>query len=343
MSAILIRGIGAVSPAGWGVPALRDALEKEIALPTQPIVRPGWTQPLLNRPVPPCTTRPACLSYPRLRRTGALTHHVVASAFEAMGEDAAKIQAGKIRIGIIVCLMAGNVAYSRRFYEETLRDPASASPMIFPETVFNAPASHLAACLNSTQATHTIVGDDGTFLQGVALGADWIANGQVDSAVVIGAEEMDWIVADALRLFHPQTIHGAGAGALYLTATPGEPTLAKLNCVTDSFLFTADQSRADAARNMRAQLPSCVLREVLCPSTQGISKLDAPEHHAWLDWQGPRRLTRTVLGQAFAASAAWQCVAACDAIQCAAFSAANVSVLGVNQQAIGARFARTAF
>jgi len=343
MSSVWVRGIGAVSPAGWGVPAMRDALEKDVPIATQAMARPGWEQPLFIRAVPPRATRPDFLAHPRLRRTGSLTHHVVASALEAMGADAAGVQAGTIRLGIIVCLMAGNVAYSRRFYEETLRDPAIASPMVFPETVFNAPASHLAACLNSTRVSHTIVGDDGTFLQGLALAANWLADGQVDAAVIIGAEEIDWIVADALRLFHPQLVHGGGAGALYLSATPSASALAELTGITDSFLFTVDQNRAEAARKMRAQLPPGAPGELLCPGTQGIPSLDAAERDAWQGWPGSRRHTKTILGQAFAASAAWQCVAACDAIQCGGFPAASVSVLGANQQAIGARFVRAHF
>jgi hypothetical protein len=39
------------------------------------------------------------------------------------------------------------------------------------------------------------------------------------------------------------------------------------------------------------------------------------------------------------AAAAWQCVAACDAVAAGRFAAANVSLVGSNQQAIGARFA----
>jgi hypothetical protein len=39
------------------------------------------------------------------------------------------------------------------------------------------------------------------------------------------------------------------------------------------------------------------------------------------------------------AAAAWQCVAACDAVANGRFAAANVSLVGSNQQAMGARFA----
>jgi hypothetical protein len=38
------------------------------------------------------------------------------------------------------------------------------------------------------------------------------------------------------------------------------------------------------------------------------------------------------------AAAAWQCVLACDAVADGRFAAANVSLVGSNQQALGARF-----
>src|SRR2546422_11673924 len=66
---IFIHGIGAVSPAGWGVAALRAALDKGEPLPVKEIARPGWTQPLRVRQVPPANPRPAFPNHPRLRRT----------------------------------------------------------------------------------------------------------------------------------------------------------------------------------------------------------------------------------------------------------------------------------
>ena len=42
------------------------------------------------------------------------------------------------------------------------------------------------------------------------------------------------------------------------------------------------------------------------------------------------------------AAGAWQCVAACDAVASGRFAAATVSLVGSNQQAIGARFVRAA-
>ena len=106
-------------------------------------------------------------------------------------------------------MLAGLVTYSRRFYEEVLRDPATASPLIFPETVFNAPASHLAAYLGSTAPNCTLVGDDGMFLQGLALAAQWLMEDEIDGCVVIGAEELDWLVP---------TRYGSFPGLMFIAA-----------------------------------------------------------------------------------------------------------------------------
>jgi 3-oxoacyl-[acyl-carrier-protein] synthase III len=194
---------------------------------------------------------------------------------EALGDDAARAQTGSLRLGIVVCVLAGSVAYSRRFYEETSRDPATASPVIFPETVFNAPASHLAAYLGSTGASCTVVGDDGAFLQGLAMASDWLLRDEADGCIVVGAEEMDWIVSDAVRLFHRDVIQGDGAGAIYIRRNDAPGAIAALAGITDAFPFTRTQSRIDAARRMRAQFPAGGAHDVLCLGTQGLTRADA--------------------------------------------------------------------
>jgi hypothetical protein len=337
MSRIFVCGLGAVSPAGWGVDKLCAALDQGEPIAAQALTRPGWEKPLRVRTVPPPETRPIFFTHPRLRRASVITHHTVAAALEALGDDVAQIQSGKLRLGIIVCTMAGSVAYSRRFYEEVLREPATASPAVFPETVFNAPASHLAAYLETSAASYTLVGDDGTFLQGLAVAADWLDEGRADGVVVIGMEEMDWLVADAMKLFQREAIHSAGAGAIYLRKEKTGAAGAELAVVTDPFLFTQDQTRVEAAQKMRSQLPSVAAGELLCLSAQG-PRAAAAENLAWRDWSRDRLALKPILGEAFSASVAWQCVATCAAIARGQFSAVNVSVVGANQQAIGARF-----
>ena len=64
------------------------------------------------------------------------------------------------RTALIFAISNGGVIYTKRFYHEVVESGAqAASPLLFPETVFNAPASHLAAILGITGASYTLVGD----------------------------------------------------------------------------------------------------------------------------------------------------------------------------------------
>ncbi len=341
MSRVVIKGWGAVSPAGWGVGPFRQALIEGRPLPTRPLPCPDANKTAPVRTVPLPAPKPAFLAHARLRRTSPIAQYAVGAAVEALGPDQAALDNHSLRLGIVLCVMAGCVNYSRRFYGETLKDPERASPMLFPETVFNAPASHLAALLGTTGLNYTLVGDPGTFLQGLALAADWLAQDEVDGCLVIGAEEIDCLVTQAFRLFDAQGITAEGAGALYLSREPGQQAALELDAITDPQVFCRGRDRAQAARRMRKQLSSGSPAWLLCDGLQGIPRLDQPEAAVWADWPGRRVSPKLVCGEAFTAAAAWQCVAAVDALSRQAdLSAAAVSVVGCNQQAIAAQFTR---
>jgi 3-oxoacyl-(acyl-carrier-protein) synthase len=338
MSELFIRGLGAVSPAGWGIPDLRSSLEAADPLPLQELQRPGWEKSLRVRKVPASVTRPSFLAHARLRRTSPISHYAVSAALEALGDDAPEITAGSLRVGIVMCVMSGCVNYSRRFYDETLRDPATASPLVFPETVFNAPSSHLAALLGTTALNYTLVGDPGTFLQGLALAAQWLTDTNFDGCLIVGAEELDWLTADAYRLFSREIILSEGAGAIYLSREAGRGAAVKLGAITDSHLFHDRASQISAALRMRSQLPSGCAADLLSDSRTGIPKLDRGETKAWNSWPGKRLSPKAILGEGLMAAAGWQTIAAVDALQRGRSTNAFVSVVGCNQQAIGARF-----
>ena len=338
MSPISIQGCGAVSPAGWGVKALREALQKDEVIPCRDLQRPGWSKPLRVRQVPAANPRPSFLSHPRLRRTSPISHYLVAAGLEALGDETKLVQDGTVRLGIVVCVLSGCVNYSRRFYDETLRNPSTASPLVFPETVFNAPSSHLAALLGTAAINYTLVGDPGTYLQGLALGAQWLTEDSVDGCLVIGAEEMDWLTSDAVGHFTRAIILGEGAGALYLKREASSDAQAMLSAITDSTLIFDRSSRQVAAEQMRARLPVGRPGDLLCDGLHGHRRLDQVEALVWKDWPGSRLSPRTILGEGMAASAAWQCVAAIDSLGQGRYAAANVSIVGEDQQAIGARF-----
>jgi hypothetical protein len=338
VSGVFVHGVGAVSPAGWNADFLHAAVSKQtVSAPVQ-VSRPGWPHGIQVRRAPSPAPKPAFLAHARLRRSSPISHFAVSAALEALGPDAEAVSAGTVRLGIILCVMSGCVNYSRRFYDEVLKDPVTASPLVFPETVFNAPCSHLAALLGARGITYSIVGDPGTFLQGLALAGEWLVNKEVDGCLVIGAEEGDWITADAFRHFSRQLILSEGAGALYLKlgAPTGLPL--ELKGVTDSYSFFNHETRLAAAKKMRAELPSGSSDDLLSEGTQAIPVLDAPENRVWQNWPGKRLGVKRYLGEGLTAAAAWQCVAGIRMIQSQGCSSLLVSVAGCNQQVIGAHF-----
>jgi 3-oxoacyl-(acyl-carrier-protein) synthase len=108
--------------------------------------------------------------------------------------------------------------------------------------------------------------------------------------------------------------------------------------VTDAHLFHDRPASIQAALRMRADLPAGNSRELLCDSRTGIPELDRAETKAWNSWPGQRVSPKVVLGEGLAAASAWQVVAAIGALREQHCDAALVSVVGCNQQAIGARF-----
>lgn len=337
MSDIFVCGTGVVSPAGWGIKPFREVVAGSGPTPAKDLPRPG-NEPLRVRQVPAASPRPAFMAHPRLRRTSPIAHYAMSAALEALGDDAAKVTAGTVRLGIVYCAQTGCVNYSRRFYDEVLKEPATASPLVFPETVYNSPSSHLAALLGTTAVNYTLVGDPGTFLQGLVLAADWLTDNRVDGCLVVGAEEMDWLTAGASRLFEKQSVFSDGAGALYLKREVNQNSAIELNAVTNAQLFTNSCKRAEAIKDVRAELAGSAGSALLCDGLQGILRADRDEQAAWKDWAGERVSVKTRLGESLMAAAAWQCVAAVDALSRNAYDTAIVSVPGTNQQAIGARF-----
>jgi 3-oxoacyl-(acyl-carrier-protein) synthase len=285
----------------------------------------------------PCLRVPIDLEtvpkFSRLRRASPIARFAASAALEALGEARlAKIKRGELRVGVIFTLLNGCVNYSSRFFGEALENPALASPILFPETVFNAPSSHLSALIGSSCPNDTLLGDGAVFFSGLDLGIEWLESGEVDGCLVVAAEEMDWLSAEGLRLYSRRFVPSEGAGAVYLEAVAGPVTVRRL---PDPVPFSGF-SRRDAAAICRGRLAaSDDGRTLLLDSRTGISRLDRPETLAWADWAGPRFSPKTVLGESMGAAAAWQVVAAVKAIESGSHAGAVAVSTGGNQQAAG--------
>lgn len=340
-AAIAVTGIGAVSPAGWGLEALLGAMSAPEPLPVSPLPRAPRQRPLRHRPIPPPIPRPPWLAHPRLRRASSISHAAVGAAWEALGPRNPQLAPqGLPRLGIVVCVMSGSVIYSRRFFDEVLKSPATASPVLFPETVYNAPASHLAAMLGADGMNYTLVGDPSVFLAGLGIAAGWLTQGDADAALVVGVEETDWLTAEAWELFGTDAIATGGAGALLLERSI-EGNGPFLDTLTDRQPYASSAQRTAALRASRQGLETLRATDpgaLLVDSRSGSRRYDAAEAAVWADWRGPAQSPKRILGEGFAAGGAWQCVLAVETLRRGQAREAVVSVAGLNEAAACARF-----
>lgn len=337
-AAISITGSGAVSAAGWGVAAMMKALhsggEIEPSMLERALGESAIRTPVLRVPMEGATTP----KFARLRRSSPISRFAAAALVEALGEvRLADIAAGNRRMGVIFTMINGCVNYSNRFFSEALADPSLASPILFPETVFNAPSSHLSAMIGSAAPNDTLIADGTGFFSGVDLAVEWIERGDVDGCVVVAAEEIDWLSAEGLRFYSPDYLPSEGAAAVFLERAEGPARLLRLPEPVSLAACTRDQ----AAKIIRTRLnASDDGQTLLVDGRVGFAPLDRPETLAWSDWNGPRWSPRRILGEGMGVSAALQTVAAVAALESGDFHRAAVTAVGGNQQAAGALLGR---
>jgi 3-oxoacyl-(acyl-carrier-protein) synthase len=319
VSVVYARAAGVVSPAGWGLKPFLEAAQDRPGLPIKEVAHPGGGKtPRRLRTCPAPLERPGWLAHSRLRRSSPISQYTMGAAMEALAEAEIHPDDIKTRLGVIVSVFTGCVQYSRRFYQEVLQDPATASPLLFPETVFNAPASHLGAFLGATSLNYTLVGDKGTFHLGLAMAAEWIVSRKVEHCLVVAAEESDWLASEGLTLFHKNAILSEGAGALLLSRLPGRnPRRVQLCSISDEFLY-AQHGREIAQRKALDEVGAT-------PQQLGLMNSNSAS-------------LAEVFGDALIASSAWQSILAIQAIHSEKATEAIALAEGWREHAIAAKF-----
>ena len=220
----------------------------------------------------------------------------------------------------------GGVVYTKRFYHDVLESGAqSASPLLFPETVFNAPASHLAAILGIEGASYTLVGDGAVGILAMKMAADLLENETLDACLVVGAEEADWLLCDAyhkLRLIRREPpvelfrnpprgmILSEGAGAV-LIARDGAVHVDKID-PGGNF-----SHRQNATEIIQQTLQRLAAREASVIASANGTFVDLAERAAMeKEMPGARVYSpKAALGESVGASALWQIVIAVQALR----------------------------
>ena len=346
-----IAGLGWVTPLGAGLEDVWERLGRGDVAEAKVVTNPETGREHVYAPVPPKTVD-ALGRNPRLRRSSAISYFAVAAGLAAWQNAGLSLTPeAAARTAIVFAISTGGVIYTRKFYEQIVKQGANAaSPLLFPETVYNAPASHLAAQLGIDGASYTLVSDGTVGLGALKFAEQLLATSDLDRVVVVGSEECDWILCEAYRDWRiargPDGSRGAllaeGAAALVL-AREGAIALQSHDGVP---VFRQKEAAAGLARVYADLIPSGEVDAIIGCAAGAFA--DAIECRA-LTQRFPKAVRyypKQSLGESLGASALIQTVVAALTLQHGTLPNASpgtkkidsvlVSALGFNQQAGGA-------
>ncbi len=193
---IAITGIGVMSPMGVGREAFwencrkaKTGIKKITSFDTSTLQSniAGWVDDF----------DPSQFMSPgAYRRMSRISRMAVASSVEALKDSGLILDnIDKERVAVIMGTSYGSSSHVEDFYISLLKcGPRGAQPFLFPETVPNAPASHIAMF-------HGITGPNTTFCQNeisaenaILYSQNLLIQNQVDVALVGGADELSAIL-----------------------------------------------------------------------------------------------------------------------------------------------------
>ncbi len=352
-----IAGMGWVTPLGSGIDDVWDRLLNGDTATAEPLSSPlGRDYPVFRVPASAIAKAPA---HPRLRRSSAISRFAAVAGLEALANAGVTLTPEIAqRTALIFAVSNGGVIYTKRFYHDIVETGAqAASPLLFPETVFNAPASHLAAILGITGASYTLVGDGAVGILALKMAEDLMAGDALDYCLVVGAEEADWLLCDAYRKWRLlrsappiepfQTrprgmILSEGAGAVLL----GRSGSVGVNAISSGTNFGHQREATVAVDQVFADL--CQPSPSLVAASANGTFIDQAEQDA-IKRHSPTAFVYAVkqaLGESVGASTLWQTIVAAKALtsqklpgpaKLANCESAVVSACGLNQQVAGLR------
>ena len=322
-----IAGMGWVTPLGSGVADVWQRLMagEEATAETVSSTVNARTYQAYRVPASATASAPA---HPRLRRSSAISRFAVVAGLAALENAQLKLDAAAAeRTAVIFAISNGGVVYTKRFYHEVVESGAqAASPLLFPETVFNAPASHLAAILGITGASYTLVGDGAVGLLAIQMAEDLMLNPAIDRCLVVGSEEADWLLCDAyrkwrlLRAAPPAEPFAAPPGGMVLSEGAGAVLIAREASVQIERVHPGCNFRRqdEAARCMSVTLGALEPRDsdIIVASANGTF-VDNTERAAILEHSPAARVytPKAALGESVGASSIWQVICAAQALK----------------------------
>ena len=328
-----IQGMGWVTPFGTGLDEVQARLVAGESAETSELTSPHSTRRHRCIMVPPKLVE-AVGRNPRLRRSSSISYFTTAAALAALENAGIKITPEMAeRTALVFSIANGGVIYTRKFYETIVTHGANAaSPLLFPETVYNAPASHVAALLGITGMTYTLVGDSSVGIAALKFAEQLLETTDIDHCLVVGGEEIDWVLCDAYKTWRLPIVPAEGAAALVL----GRTGKISLNAIHPGVPFFNQKDATQALRQVFHDLqPDGPVELAVCGGNG--SQRNAAEQAAIEDFfpGTPTLFPKQSLGEPMGAGALIQTIHGVLTLQQRGARRGLISAPGLNQQAAG--------
>lgn len=195
MMDIVITGIGVISPLGVGREAFWEntrkaetGIKKITCFDTSAFRSDvaGWISDF----------DPSRFMLPKTyRRMSRISRMAVASSIEAIKDSGLSLGVADTgRVAVILGTSYGSSSCVEDFYVSFLRDgPRGAQPFLFPETVPNAPASHIAIFHGITGPNTTFAQNEVSSENAIVYARNLLLQNQADAVLVAGADELSAI------------------------------------------------------------------------------------------------------------------------------------------------------
>ena len=186
----VVTGASALTPYGLGIAAYAHGVAEAAATP-QPIAG-AYTDDVMCAQVPPYDAK-QLLAVRSISAFDRLTLHVCVTVDQllkqlGLADPANRGGPADDRIGLVLG-SSGPIQSIVDFDLQTIADPRYVQPSLYPNVVFNVPASHAAIRHRIRGSCITLTDGNSSALKAFALAIKQLASGRIDISLAGGAEE----------------------------------------------------------------------------------------------------------------------------------------------------------
>jgi 3-oxoacyl-(acyl-carrier-protein) synthase len=188
MKKIIITGVGLVTPIGIGKKEVWHALIDEIKdvreIKSSPHIYEKHSGKINTQ------TLNKYMVDRRFRRTAHISKYAMTSVRLALDDAQTAISDNK-RVSVLANVTHGALNYTQEFHKSIVTEGSGLqSPILFSDSVLNAPASNISQCFGIKGPVHSLIGGTATVIKSLILAAQMLHRGVVDKSIIVACEEL---------------------------------------------------------------------------------------------------------------------------------------------------------